>query len=84
MIKRFAPTNCYAAEELADIYYWGRTFVVRRDDYYDVESDYEKAAEWYQKAIENSNPPLQSACWSLGYTLRNIRYKTDAERKAAE
>ena len=84
MLVRFAPTNCYAADELGDIYYWGRSFVVRQNDYFEIESDYEKAAVWYQKAIENSNPPLQSACWSLSYTLTNIRYASEKEREAAE
>ena len=84
MLLKFAPTNCYAADELATTYYWGKTYWIRDNNFFELEQSYEKAAEWYQKAIENSNPPLQCSCWSLSYTLTNLHYSTEEERKAAE
>ncbi|MBR6383087.1 MAG: tetratricopeptide repeat protein [Lachnospiraceae bacterium] len=89
MLLKFAPTNCYAADELATMYYWGKTYWIRDNNYFELEQNYEKAAKWYIKAIENSNPPLQSSCWSLAYTLLNMHYdsvkeKDEAEAKALE
>ena len=84
LLRMFAPKNCYAAEELATAYYWGKSYVVREKKTYEIEKDYNKAAEWFQKAIELSDPPMQTACWSLGYTLINIRYDTEEENKEAE
>ena len=84
MLLKFAPTNCYAADELATMYYWGKTYWIRDNNYFELEQNYEKAAEWYIKAIENSNPPLQSSCWSLSYTITSLKHDTEDERKAAE
>ncbi len=84
MLLKFAPTNCYAADELATMYYWGKTYWLSDNNYFELEQSYEKAAEWYVKAIENSHPPLQSSCWSLSYALTNIRCETEEERALAE
>lgn len=83
-LLRYAPTNCYAAEELASAHYWGRSYWIRDNNYYEVEQDYSKAAEWFQKAIENSSPPHQGACWSLSYTITNMHYDTPEEQELAE
>ena len=83
-LLRYAPTNCYAAEELASAYYWGRSYWIRDNNYFEVEQDYGKAAEWFQKAIENSSPPHQGACWSLSYTITNMHYDTPEEQALAE
>lgn len=84
ILLKFAPTNCYAANEPATMYYWGKTYWISDNNYFELEQNYKKAAEWYIKAIKNSNPPLQNACWSLSYTLTNIHYDTDEERESAE
>ena len=84
MLLKFAASNCYAAQELAETYYWGKTFWIRDNNYFELEQNYEKAAEWYMKAIENSNPPLQGSCWSLAYTLINMHHESEKEKKEAE
>lgn len=84
MLLKFAPTNCYAAQELAENYYWGKTYWIGDNNYFELEQNYEKAAEWYIKAIENSNPPLQGSCWSLAYTLFNMHHKSTKEKEEAE
>lgn len=84
MLLRYAPHNCYAAEELATVYYWGKTYWIRDNNYFEVAQDYRKAAEWFQKAIENFTPPLQASCWSLAYTLTNSRYDSKEDRNTAK
>ena len=84
MLKKFAPINCYAADEMATAYYWGKSYVIRTRKDFEVEQDYNKAIEWFIKAIEMSDPPLPTACWSLGYTLLNRTYSSEEESKEAE
>lgn len=84
MLKQFAPINCYAAEEMASAYYWGKSYIIRARKDFEVEQDYNKAIEWFIKAIEMSDPPMPTACWSLGYTLLNRTYSSEDEYKEAE
>jgi len=84
ILLKFAPTNCYAANELAIMYLWGKTFLLRNQNYFELEINHKEAIKWFLKAIENSDPPLQSACWSLSYTLTDMHYISSDEREAAE
>ncbi|MBQ6026430.1 MAG: hypothetical protein IJL20_12555 [Lachnospiraceae bacterium] len=84
MLKKFAPINCYAAEEMASAYYWGKSYVIRSRKDFEVEQDYNKAIEWFIKAIEMSDPPMQTACWSLGSALLNRKYSSEEEYNEAE
>jgi hypothetical protein len=84
LLNKYAKSNCYAANELATMYYWGKRFWIRDNNYYDLEQNYEKAIDWFVEAVNLSDPPLQSACWSLAYTLDNIHYSTEREQKTAE
>ena len=84
MLLKFAPNNCYAAHELASVYFFGKTHFLSSKNTFEVEQSYNNAAEWYLKSIEKSTPPLKGSCWSLGYTLLNMRYDTEAESMTAE
>ena len=79
-LERFAEKNCYAAEELATIYYFGKEFQYGTGSIY-VERDYSKAIYYYELSIKNSNPPIKSACWSLGQTLESLKYESKEERR---
>lgn len=83
ILCKYAEDNCYAANELATAYYWGKSYFVQSNNYFVVKQDYEKAREWFEKAIKKSSPPLKNACWMLGCTLANMSYSSQEERAAA-
>jgi len=84
LLNKYAKTNCYAANELATVYYWGKSYWIRDNNYYELEQNYKKAIEWFVRSVELSDPPLQSSCWSISYTLDNMRYESDKEKRIAE
>ena len=67
MLKRYASSNVYCANELGAIYYYGDVFYAVNDELI-IEQDYEKAEHYYSLCIEE---PLivNNACWSLGYMV---------------
>ena len=71
-------TKRYAADELGNVYYFGKAVYLGRRQHY-IERDYKKAAEYYLMAIRNSNPHLQSSCWSLGQTLARMKCEPSQE-----
>lgn len=88
-LQRLAETNVVAANALGDIYYYGAQYqevdegggshgVLR------IEMDRDAAAHYYKKAA-GCNPPITSACWSLGYLIWNHMFGdvgTEAEELA--
>ncbi len=70
-LKKFATQNCFAANELGNIYFFGKEFIFANGNSLFVPHDYKEAIKHYLYAINNSNPPLPVACWSLGYILAN-------------
>mgnify|MGYP002868689306 FL=1 len=77
-LEKYAPNNCYAADELGNTFFFGKIVYFGRGQYY-IERDYKKSVDCYRMAIRNSNPPLQSSCWSLGQALE--RMKCDPEQE---
>lgn len=80
---RYAETNCYAAERVGLMYYWGKKFYISKTNVYEIVPDREKAIQYFQQAVKLSNPPIQSACWSLAYTIEYIGYDTEKEAEHA-
>lgn len=82
ILKKFAETNCYAAEELGDILYFGKVYTVPGNRTCVVKRDF-KLAQHYYLIAANADPPLGVAAWSLGYMLTHKNYskisKEDAE-----
>lgn len=74
-LRRLADTNAVAANELACVYYYGAEYLCvdegeGSDGWFRVERDYELAARYFQKAAA-WDPPVTSACWSLGHMALN-------------
>ena len=67
VLRKYADTNFHAATELGDIYFNGEKFIFSENNQYVIQPDYKKAIEYYNLAINNSNPPYARACWSLGH-----------------
>ena len=87
-MQRLAETNVIAATELANIYYFGAQY--RQIDEGDgnngilrIEADMNMAAKYFKKAI-HSDPPVVTACWSLGYMLRRHMFEDISPEEADE
>lgn len=79
-LKEFATKNCFAANELGNVYFFGKEFIFANGNSLFIPHDYKEAIKHYLYAINNSNPPLPVACWSLGYILAN-GYCSDEDNK---
>ena len=74
-LQRLAGTNAVAANELACVYYYGAEYLCvdegeGNDGWFRVERDYELAAKYFKLAAA-WDPPVTSACWSLGHMALN-------------
>ena len=84
MLTKYAPSNIYAALDLAYIYFYGETFVFEGgSNYYRILPDYKKSAEYCTLAISNSNPPFAPANWLLGHLIYT-GYYSDYEKDPAK
>lgn len=86
-LQRISETNVWAANELADLYYYGFAFQEidgggGNDGIYRVEINHGLAIYYYQKAAD-CTPPLLPACWSLGHMLWNGQGGTVEEEAQA-
>ncbi len=72
MLRKYAESNVYCANELGAIYYYGDKFYAVNDELI-IEQDFDKAVEFYSLCIEE---PLivNNACWSLGYMALHGKY----------
>lgn len=66
VLSKNADTNAYAANELGDIYYFGKIFKLSGNKKIIISKDYSKAKEYYEKAL-TAKPYIGSAAYSLGY-----------------
>lgn len=85
-MKRLAESNVIAANELACVYYYGAQYYEADEGngssgIYQVESDPNMAARYFKKAA-GCDPPVVSACWSLGYMIWNRMFADIPEEEA--
>lgn len=66
VLSKKADTNAYAANELGDIYYFGKAFKLSGSKEIIISKDYLKAKEYYEKAL-TAKPYIGAAAYSLGY-----------------
>lgn len=85
-MRCLAENNVIAANELACVYYYGGQYYEMGEGegsngVYRVEPDPDKAALYFKKAAD-CDPPVISACWSLGYMIWNRMYAGIPEEEA--
>lgn len=67
MLKKYADSNVYCANELGAIYYYGDKFYSVHDEFI-IEQDY-RLAETYYYFCSKEPMVINNACWSLGYMV---------------
>lgn len=87
-LKRLAEMNVWAAAELGNSYYYGVSYKAVNEGegnngVLKIDSDKDMAARYYKMAA-TCNPPLVSACWSLGYMIFNRMFEDISEEDADE
>ncbi len=87
--QKYATVNSIAATELGNLFFSGAKFRAGEIFSFEIEPDYRKAADLYQKAIYMSEEPYAPACWNMGHMLAE-KYtswdnnKYDINKKAME